>query len=217
MLRLIDTFLTLGLLQIGIYNPWNSEITTTQLQNEYTEIYNLGVHLLSTYSNKTFILNNWEGDWALLGDFTPIAIVPPYRAERMAAFLSARQRAIKDARKNVSSTSTLLGSVEVNRTLDPYGQRVHRDVLTLMKPDMVSFSLYECINTWGTQAETINNIDYLMRKAIRNVKQNVGNSMPLYVGEYGWPEAEAGFIFNNLTASRTYTESSRCCNGTRIN
>jgi len=103
----------------GTNHPWIVDISRTQLENEYAEIYNLGVYLLGNYSNKTFIINQWEGDWALLGNFIDSTNVPPYRAERMAANLAVRQKAVNDARKNVRSTSVLLHSVEVNRCLDP--------------------------------------------------------------------------------------------------
>lgn len=104
----------------GVNHNWTNNISRTELENEYREVYDLGVHLLSTYSNKTFIINQWEGDWALLGSFNERSEIPPYRAERMAANIAIRQRAVEDARKAVSSTSTLLHSVEINRCLDPF-------------------------------------------------------------------------------------------------
>ncbi len=185
----------------GLYNSWVTDISRTELNNEYREIYDLGVYLLSTYSNKTFIVNQWEGDWSLLGAFNEFLEIPPYRAERMAAFISTRQRAIQDARKAVSSTSTLLHSVEVNRCLDPFGRRVHRDVFPLARPDIVSYSLYEAINTWGPQAYTEAKIEELFYKAIKVVKKEVGNYVPMMVGEYGWPENDPGFRFHNLSVA----------------
>lgn len=184
----------------GTDQSWVTDISRFELEAEYREIYNLGVYLLGNYSNKTFIINQWEGDWSLMGNFNIYTNVPPYRAERMAANISVRQRAISDARKTVSSTSTLLHSVEVNRCLDPFGLRVHRDVFPISRPDIVSFSLYEAINTWGNQATTEANIQELFTKAIRVVKRKVGNYVPMMIGEFGWPENDSGFIFNGLSA-----------------
>lgn len=186
---------------IGINHNWTLNISSTELQNEYNEIYDLGVYLLSTYSNKTFIINQWEGDWALLGNFLERTEIPSYRAERMAANIAVRQRAVEAARKAVTSTSVLLHSVEVNRCLDPYGLRVHRDVFPIIKPDIVSFSLYEAINTWSTQVTTEANIQELFTKAIKTVRRQVGNYIPMMVGEYGWPENDSNFLFNNLSVA----------------
>jgi exo-beta-1,3-glucanase (GH17 family) len=117
----------------------------------------------------------------------------------MAANISIRQKAVADARRNVRSTSVLLHSVEVNRCLDPFGVRVHRDVLPISRPDIVSFSLYEAINTWGAQTYTEGKIQELFTKAIKTVKRQVGNYVPMMVGEFGWPERDPDFTFHNLS------------------
>lgn len=129
-------------------DPPALQLTTTQLANEYTEIYNACVYLLTTYSNKEFIIKNWEGDWQLLGDFDPLINIPSMRPERYAAFAATRQRAVRDARRDTPSTSVVKYAVELNRCLDDYGHRLHRDVLDLVKPDMVGWSAYEAINYW---------------------------------------------------------------------
>jgi photosystem II stability/assembly factor-like uncharacterized protein len=138
-------------------DPPATQLTTTQLQNEYTEIYNACVHLLSTYSGKEFIIKNWEGDWQLLNGFNPNLNVPSMRAQRYAAFANVRQRAVRDARRDTPSTSTIKYMVEVNRCLDDHGYRLHRDVLQLVQPDMVGWSCYEAINYWtvGWEREPI--------------------------------------------------------------
>ena len=183
----------------GTANFWTEDITSTQLANEYTEIYNLAVHLLSTYSNKTFIIQNWEGDWALLGSFSPTADIPSYRTERMAAFLNVKKRAIRAATAATSSTSKILFAVEVNRVLDDAVYRVHSHVVPQVRPDLVSLSLYEAINTWGAgQATAEANIDTLMRSVVRRVRHFYPNA-PIYVGEYGWPEEEASFTGISLS------------------
>lgn len=129
-------------------DPPGVQASSTQLQNEYTEIYNACVHLLSTYSNKEFIIKNWEGDWQLLGDFDPNINVASYRAERYAAFARVRQKAVRDARAAVNSTSTIRYCIEANRCLDDHGYRLHNDVIPFVKPDMVGWSAYEGINYW---------------------------------------------------------------------
>ncbi len=131
----------------GIFNPWVTDITTAQLASEYTEWYELAGHLLSTYAGKEFVLQSGaESDWALLADFNPALSVPPYRVERYAAFLNVHQRAIEDATRDNPSTATVRHAVEVNRVLDDYGTRMHRDVFPLIKADAISYTAYEAIN-----------------------------------------------------------------------
>lgn len=191
--RLTRFFLNTWTFANGINNKWINEWTNADDAAEYTEIYNMAVHLLSTYSGKEFVIQNWEGDWALLGSFVFTDEVPPQRANRMACYMRARQRAIRDARAAVTSTSTIVCAFEVNRCLDKQGARVH-EFLDRVRPDAVSFSLYECINTYGAnQAECEANIERLMTRAAFNVRRVLGPQVRLYIGEYGWPEAEPGF------------------------
>lgn len=128
--------------------PPARDVTVAQLVNEYTEIYNAVVYLLETYSGKEFIIKNWEGDWQLLNGFDPFVNIPSYRAQRYAAWASVRQKAVRDAVRDTPSTSTAFYCVEINRCLDDHGYRLHRDVINLVKPDMIGWSAYEAINDW---------------------------------------------------------------------
>ncbi len=129
-------------------DPPAIQASSAQLLAEYNEVYEAACYLLATYSNKEFIIKNWEGDWQLLNGFDPTINPPSYRAERFVAFFSARQRAIHDACRDTPSTSTVKYCLELNRCLDDYGSRMHNDVLPYVKPDMVGWSAYEAINYW---------------------------------------------------------------------
>ena len=177
----------------GINNKWINDWNNGDDAAEESELYDFCVHLLSTYSNKEFVIQNWEGDWALLGAFDPTVVVTPDRMQRMAQYLRARQRAVTRARAAVASTSKLIHSVEVNRCLDKFSGRVH-ELLDQVRPDAVSFSAYESINTYGSsQAEAEANIEARLTQSVRTIKRVLGNNVRLYIGEYGWPEAESGF------------------------
>jgi hypothetical protein len=116
-------------------------------QREYDEVYDLCVHLLTTYPGKEFILKNWEGDWQLMGGAGQLsANVPPERLWQYRAYHGRRQQAVSDARRDVTSTAKISYAIECNRVLDDYGLRVHRDVLPYVTVDMVSLSIYEAIN-----------------------------------------------------------------------
>jgi hypothetical protein len=184
----------------GINNPWINDISDVQLLNEYNEMYNLAVYLLSNFSNKQFILQNWEGDWALLGAFDPTAIIDVYRCGRYAAFLNVRQKAIEDARATITSTSTIAHAVECNRILDDFSFRVHRSVLPQVKCDAISWSAYEAINSWGTgESDAEANIISLMTKGFYRVKQALQPDITkpftkrFYIGEYGFPLNDPGY------------------------
>ena len=87
-----------------VTNWWRAECTNAKLLAEYTEIYNLTVHLLTTYNNssKTFILQNWEGDWAFMDAFDADTFTDRKYVDYYAAFLQYRQRAVEDARRAMS-------------------------------------------------------------------------------------------------------------------
>lgn len=183
-------------------NPNNygiAQATPAQLAGEYTEIYNLASHFLQTYPGKTFIIQNWEGDWMLLNSFDVNAPIANFRTDRFAALLRERQKAVEKARRDYPSTATVKNIVEVNRCLDRYSARVHREVAKFVKPDMLTFSAYECINTLYTnnQAASEAEIDRRLRLAT-NIVRHYMPGIPVAVTEYGWPEDMGYFQAYNL-------------------
>jgi hypothetical protein len=180
----------------GLNSPYN-DLTSTNLSNEYTEVYNLAVHLLSTYSNKHFILQNAEGDWELLGGVVASAEVDPLRYTRFAAFQRVRLKAVRDAQAATASTSTVKLAIEMNRCLDDYGQRLWRDVLPLVHPDYVFLTVYESINTWGAQAYTEAQIETRLTSTINRIRRVLPN-VPIVFSEFTWPQDEAQFTVHGM-------------------
>lgn len=178
----------------GIYNPWLNDITTAQLQAEYNEWYDLANYLLTSYPGKEFVLQSGaESDWAILGNFDPTTPVPPYRIERYAALINVQHKAIVDATRDSNSTATIVHAIEVNRVLDDYGVRMHRDVFPLIQVDAVSYTAYEAINTLdANQATAEGLIDQRLTKALRRIKKAMPGAR-VYVGEYAWPQDELWF------------------------
>jgi hypothetical protein len=177
----------------GLTNQWLvNGCPPSYLAAVKQEIQDLCTYLLTNFSGKTFVIQNWEGDWALMGNFVPTTFVSKDTCQSMAAWFRARRAGVDAARAAVpSSTSTVLMAVEVNRSFDPV-RRVVRDVLPYINPDLVSVSAYECINPAFAAANMTDakaSIDSLLRAevaAIRQVKPNT----PIYIGEYGWPLTE---------------------------
>lgn len=196
----------------GRDNRWTVDITNDHLEAEYNEVKELADYWLANQPGKTLVIQNWEGDWSLLGGFNEYTSVPQNRPARMAAFLRVRQEAVEAARKGSGSSATVMHGVEVNRVLDGFGARVHRDVLDTIRPDMVSLSLYEAINTWGTgQADANASIDALVPKVRDKIRMATRDRCPIYVGEGAWPEADPSFTSLSLNAGTMMTRTLDLC------
>lgn len=200
-------------------DPPAINVTSGQYLAEYTEIYDAAVHLLSTYSNKEFVFKNWEGDWQLLSGFVPETNIPSYRAERYAAFARVRQRAVRDARATVNSSSTINYCIEVNRCLDDHGYRLHRDVIPYVKPDMVGWSAYEAILSY-TEGWERDSQSAAFATATNDIKGLAyGNGVYVCVGTGGeisrsldaetWQSVTSSFSSSDVLAVRWLTQSSQ--------
>lgn len=177
-------------------NPWAGAWTAALGDAIETEFYDLCAHLLATYSGKDFVLSNWEGDWQLLDGFNPIAGVS--RSTRLHAYRDycrRRQRALARARADVSSTSTIRYSVEMNRVLDGWSPRVHRDVLNAGTFDVGGLSTYEAIDGWQrglSQSALEAEIAVKLARVVARVRRH--HSGPIVMSEFGWPIYNPGFV-----------------------
>lgn len=173
-----------------------------RLQTEYTEFYNATAHLLATYNNtgKSFVLQNWEGDWALVDGTPPGTPLNTFVKQRdkdyCLAFHSARQRAVRDAMRATAHVNVSVRyAVEVNRVLDvvdnPGYARLLKDVLNRLQPDVVSYSAYDStISVYGyganqTEWEALTRLHF--PRALNIIKEYAPNSM-IQIGEYGFEE-----------------------------
>jgi len=184
----------------SLTNYWINGVTTggvspsTYLANEKTAVQNLATHLLTTYAGtgKTFILNNWEGDWQLLNSFVYTDVPKAYWADRMRQVLRARMDGVKAARAASSATGvTVKFSIEVNRALDP-GRRIHREIFPLLQPDAVSWSAWEVMTDASVYTGTIAGACAVLDSGMRRFHAEIRKytDAPIMIGEYGWPEAE---------------------------
>lgn len=183
----------------GTTNWWRVDTSNAKLQAEYTEIYNLVTYLMTTYAgtNRTFVLQNWEGDWAFMDSFNPATPVPSEYVDRYAAFLAVRQKAVSDARRASTAVGvTVLNAIEVNRVLDSEVnyRRIVNDIAPRVRPDLASYSAYDSTIVeagWGTDtADWIAKTEPLFRKALAKIR-SVWPGVPVFIGEFGFPENEA--------------------------
>lgn len=214
----VDTFL-LGTFAFvdGVTNPWIiNGVNPTYLAAVKAEIQALCTYFLTNFSGKTFVIQNWEGDWALMDSTTPTDFVAKDRCQSMAAWLRARADGIVAARAAVpASTSTVLMSVELNRTFDPQ-RRVARDVLPYVPTDLVSISAYECINPAFVTANMTDakaSIDTLLRQEVHDIWASKPG-VSIYIGEYGWPINEQPGFWNMGQAIQQVMDT---CNALSLN
>lgn len=191
----------------GITNWWRADVSVSKMQAEYTEMYNLAVHLLTTYNGqgKEFVFQNWEGDWAFQDtDLSADVHVNEWVVHNYVAYLGTRQRAIRDARAAVASDCQVIMAFEANRVLDarlfPHRRRILRDIACRIQPDVISYSAYDATivqqGVWGSsQANWLANTTPVFTKALREL-QLAFPGVPIQLGEFGYPETEAPVGYN---------------------
>jgi hypothetical protein len=114
---------TVGGTSGGDISYWRNGITETQIAEETAQLQACAEFLLKTYGiplKKTFVFENWEGDWASRGA-TPKSPASLLARTSMRQWLGARQAGVTAARiaANVSpaaepGTGNVLYSAEVN-------------------------------------------------------------------------------------------------------
>lgn len=191
-----DTFVvTTYSFALGVGDPWRGSDDERLYDAEADELEALTRHLLTTYrgTGKRFVLQNWEGDWALLAGEGPTTRVDPARAGRMARWLEARQTGVARAREAVAEQGvTVRHAVEVNLVLDASGSRVLDDVLPLTCVESVSYSAWEAlaVDTAHALEAQQRTIAAQVERAIARIRGVVGSDVEVFLGEVGFAERE---------------------------
>jgi hypothetical protein len=189
---------------------WKAGMTPEQEAEERRKFRELTAYLLKTYkgTGKTFILQNWEGDWAIRNGFDPKQVPSPTAITGMVRWLNARQDGVEDARRPIFGTRypkpgskgvAVYHAAEVNLILPAMEGKtsVTNDVLPRTHCDLYSYSAYE---TSIQGDKFIPALDYLAAKAPDGPIFGAKN---LYVGEFGVPEREFGAEFALKSLKRT--------------
>lgn len=181
---------------ITVYRPgvsagyWLNGISRDQEREEQDALYRLASYLLQKYrgSGKTFVFQNWEGDWAVRGHFDRNRPPAPEGLRAMTRWLAARQRGVEQAvRENPDSDVRLYHAVEVNLlrpTMEAGMPCVLTHVVPRVRPDLVSYS------AWDTQSDPAlfrRSLDFIAKHAPDSA---VFGEKNVYVGEFGLPENE---------------------------
>ncbi|QZY01182.1 hypothetical protein [Halobaculum rubrum] len=188
-------------------------VSDAQLQHEEESFYELTAHLLEEYhgTGKEFILQHWQGDWAILpfsardevkanqireDDQEPTATA----VEGMIQWLNARQRGVNRARQEIDSDVKVLHAAEVNmvRRAMRGQRRVINQVVPESTVDLVSHNSYR--EMWAAHRRwNPNEAPQKMRDILDFVNQHaptpgeyvtetlVDPDKNVFIGEYGLP------------------------------
>lgn len=115
--REFDTFILTAFRPARAAGYWRQQFSPEDEQAEEDCFASLTRYLLRTYAQtrKTFIIQNWEGDWALRGNFDPATQPTPAATKAMIRWLAARQRGVDRARAEfVKGGARVFHACEVN-------------------------------------------------------------------------------------------------------
>jgi len=174
--------------------------------NEEQQFYDLTKHLLDTYGHmdKTFVYQNWEGDWMLRGqgvlwENTP-SLIPDdveWDIEGMARMFRARQRGTERARnEHLSVTAKVFHGIEFNKLwwsdngtrktmMDSDIPCVIADVASKTRLDFTSWSAYD-----GGWTNADNPHGHAMWKGLEmaryftNETGDMASNFPVQIGEF---------------------------------
>jgi len=169
---------------------WIRGITDAQVREETERFYRLARHFLTEYrgSGKTFVLQHWEGDWAVRGSFNRTEDPTGTAFRGMIRWLNARQAGVDRAREEVGQEGVrVFHAAEVNLVhmgMIEKRPTVAARVLPHTRVDLVSYS------AWDTQDDR-----EMFRRALDFIAVHVPDRPPfgarnVYVGEFGVPENE---------------------------
>lgn len=172
---------------------WTDGVTAKQAADETKQFYELSKYLLAAYkgTGKTFVLQHWEGDWALRRGsgrpYDPNYIPSATAIQGMITWLNARQAGIVKARTEAGLTDVhIYGATEANRLEDSMEDKpgVANSVLPYTTVDLASYSSYEFLDTPERLAKAV---DYLAAHLPPTAA--FGQSpRSIYLGEFGYPE-----------------------------
>jgi hypothetical protein len=170
-------------------------VTDEQAADETRQFYDLTKHLLTAYrgSGKTFVLQHWEGDWAIRDDhqghiYDANYIPPQESIDGMIRWLNARQEGIKRARDEIKDSDVhVYGAFESNRVEDAMNNKpgaIVNTVLPHTTVDLASYSSYISLTSPDRLAKAVDCLAaHLPPTAVFGQ-----NPHSVYLGEFGYPE-----------------------------
>jgi len=177
-------------------------VTEPQATEEQQQFYELAKYLLTTYrgTGKTFILQNWEGDWSIRPShlLKPSFDPKPTAIRGMIKWMNARQAGVNQARKEITDTDVkIYNACEANLVLQAMKGRltVVNDVIPHTRCDLYSYSAYDVIGSAIRDPQLDESrqkfraaMDYFAAKA---PDSRAFGDKNIYIGEFGWPSVKS--------------------------
>jgi hypothetical protein len=170
---------------------WRERFTEADERAETECFAALTEFLLRRYATtrKTFVIQNWEGDWAVRGSFDPSVSPTRSATDTMIRWLAARQRGVARGRRNVAAEGPrVFHACEVNlvrQAMERGSPSVTTDVVPHVPLDLVSYSAWD---TKDSPHDFGRALDFILRH--KRPTEPFG-ARGVYVGEFGLPESEA--------------------------
>lgn len=165
---------------------WTKPLSEEDKAREYREIYEFACYLLKTYNGtgKAFYLGHWEGDWYLHANYVPDSDVPTEKIQGMIDWLTARQKAVDDAKRRTAHHDVqVYNYAEANLVkIGIEGKScMTNDVIPKVNLDFVSYSSYDTQEDPATLKAAL---DYIESKL--PAKTGIPGKR-VFIGEYGFP------------------------------
>ena len=165
---------------------FSSQFPEAARKLEYEQLYELTYYLCKKYegTGKTFIIQNWESDWACV----PASDNRQYPTEeifdRFIRWTNTRQDAVTAARKAAGCSDVYVyHAIEVNRNID--GMNGNPCVLYNAVPyTYCDFYAYSCYDTQENDETFAAALDAMLKIVSENRSDGASRC---YIGEFGWP------------------------------
>jgi hypothetical protein len=171
---------------------WRKGITEAQKKDEQRQFYELAKYLLTQYQDtgKTFVLQHWEGDWLVRGNYKGDEEPAPAALANMVEWLSARQAGVNQARHEARWKGVhVYHAAEVNRVVQSMRTgfpNIVNKVLPYAPVDLVSYSAWDSATEHYRDPNVLREaLDFIAARAPDSA--DFGNRN-VYLGEFGMPE-----------------------------
>lgn len=166
-------------------------MTAQETLDEQQEFYDLTTYLLNTYQDtgKTFVLQHWEGDWLIRGNYDDTIDPTPTAIQGMIDWLNARQAGVNQAKAEFTGAGVkVYHAAEVNKVVNSMtggNINVINYVIPYTNVDMVSYSSYDAIYNVYNPGLLKDALDFI---ALNTPDSPDFGDKNVFLGEYGFAE-----------------------------
>lgn len=188
--RTFDTFILVAFRAGHPASYWRSGLSADDERAEEACFAELTRHLLTAHAGtrKVFVIQNWEGDWAVRGTFDPATRPTDTAIAGMIRWLAARQRGVERGRREAGIDGPkVLHACEVNlvaMAMEQPAATVTTRVLPHVTLDLVSYS------AWDSK-DNLAAFERALEIIAAHHRTPAATRPTVYVGEFGYAETDA--------------------------